>query len=163
MSCAYLAAVHSVICKVRIRKGAVLITYLPVTLDICRIELYLKLHILGNGVQSSAHLVHQHLLCLIRRIYKRIASITVISKRLKLVVLQIVRSKTENTEEDIVVLLLLGYQIHKVALTGKPHVQIPVRCKYDTVVTSLYKVLLRQLVSCDDGIAAVGTALGCHT
>ena len=163
MSCAYLAAVHSVICKVRIRKGAVLITYLPVTLDICRVELYLELHIFCNSVQRAAHLIHQHLLRLVCRIYKCRVSVTVISKRLKLVVLQIVRSKPKHAEKNVVFLLLLGYQIHKVALTGKPHVQIPVRCKYDTVVTSLYKVLLRQLVSCDDGIAAVGTALGCHT
>ena len=163
MSCAYLAAVHRIISKIHIRKGAVLIAYLSVSLYICRVELYLKLHILGNGVQSSAHLVHQHLLCLIRRIYKRIASITIICQRFKLVVLQIVRSKPKHTEKNVVFFLLLGYQIHKVAFTGKPHVQIPVRCKYDTVVASLYKVLLRQLVSCDDGIAAVGTALGCHT
>ena len=109
VSCTYLTAVHRIICKIRIRKSAVLIAYLSVSLYICRVKLYLKLHVLGNGVQCAAHLVHQHLLCLIRGIYKCIASIAVICQRFKLVVLQIVRSKPKHAEENVVFLLLLGY------------------------------------------------------
>ena len=146
MACAYLACVLGVIVKVLGSHDPVLIADKAISLNICGIELQLKLNVLCNCEKCSAHFIDQHLFRFLFAVDVGVVSVAVVSQCFKTVVLIIACAEAQNGEEHAAFTLFLNEPC-KLRLGGKSHIKVAVGGEDNSVVAAVDKIFLSNIVS----------------
>ncbi len=153
----YLTGVFLVVGEVLVSKNTVLVTNQPEPLNAHRIELKLKLHVLGNGYQSPRGLFDQHLARLGLGVDIGVVPVTLVRQFLERTVLVVARPEPENAQEYARLGFILD-QLQKVTLTGDANIEVPIGRKNHAIDATLDEALLRLFVRQLDPLGAVGGA-----
>ena len=147
------ARVLLVVIKVLRGEAAVLVAQEPVALDLGRIELDLHLHVLRDGHERAAELVHHHLLRLEDGVKKGVVAVPGIRQLLHVRILVIAAPDAQHRQEDAAFALRRD-EVLQLLRRRNADVEVAVRHENDAVVRLLVEVLLRFCIGALDAVAA---------
>ena len=147
------ARVLLVVIKVLRGEAAVLVAQEPVALDLGRIELDLHLHVLRDGHERAAELVHHHLLRLEDGVKKGVVAVPGIRQLLHVRILVIAAPDAQHRQEDAAFALRRD-EVLQLLRRRNADIEVAVRHKNDAVVRLLVEVLLRFCIGALDAVAA---------
>ena len=100
MTRADLPGVLGVVIEVLLGQQAVFITDESIAAHGGGIELHLNLHVLGDGVESAAHLLHQHFARFAEAVDVGVVAVAFVGQGFHGAILEIAAAKAEHAEED---------------------------------------------------------------
>ena len=159
MSGAEFAGILGVVVEVLVGEQPVLVSDQAVPGGPRRVELDLKLHVLGQGHEGSAHLLDQDLARLEQAVDIVEVAVSAVGDLLHLGVLEVPGAETEDREEGSALALPLD-QAHHLGVAGGPDVEIAVGGEDDAIVPAVDPVLARNLVRQLESGAARRAATG---
>ena len=118
--------------KSSVRKHAVFVPDQPIGLDPGGIEVHLDLHILGDGDERAAHLLHQHLAGFRDVVDVGVVAVALIRELLERRVLVVAHAEAEHAEEHATLCSLFD-QAREIALIGDADVEVAVGHQDDAI------------------------------
>ena len=157
MTCTDFACILGIVSEILIVKTAVVIADKTIAFYVLGIEFQLHFNIACNCIKSAVAFFNQNLCRFCSRVYIMIASVSVVCKSFKLVVLEISVTKAEGSKIYARFTLLFN-KLLQFTFTGNANVKVTVSCDDYAVVSAFNEIMLGNIISCIDTALAVGAA-----
>ena len=156
---AQLAAVLRVVGKVPVAQRAVLVPDQPIGPGARRVELHLRLHVLGDGHEGGLQLLAQDLPRLLERVDVGVLAVPLVGEQLHGGVLVVAHAVAQDGEEDARA-RLLGDEVQQLVVAGRADVEVAVGAEEDAVDVLGVEVSGGEGVGGLDAGAAMGAVAG---